>query len=419
MTSSTEYLPATERPLHIVIVGHVDHGKSTLIGRLLHDTNSLPAGKLEEIQHAAERQGVRWEYAHILDHFEEERENGITIDSAQMQFHHEGRHYVIIDAPGHREFLKNMMTGSSQAEAALLLVDIAQGVMDQTWRHAYILGLLGIKSVAVLVNKMDLVEYSAQAFAAMRDDIQHVLAACGVEASEIVPIAARLGENLVIRSKAMPWYEGPTVIEALSGFQRVRVAEAQLRVPIQDVYDIDGQGIAVGRVESGVLRAGQDLWIMPERERLPAPWTIRKFLQEGVREAPAGDCVGIQLPGIRLRRGQVLVDRGDVACSQSLRASLVWLGEQPGVVGEAVTWKGTTQEVIARIIRIAKRFDPAALAVVQTEANEICPSEVAEVELMLERSVVADTFGSIATTGRFTLERKGEPVAGGIVLAST
>ncbi len=418
MTDHAMPLHHSEQALHVVIVGHIDHGKSTLIGRLLHDTDSLPIGKLEEIQAAAERQGVRWEYAHILDHFAEEREKGITIDSAQMQFHHGGRRYVIIDAPGHREFLKNMVTGSSQAEAALVLVDITQGIKEQTWRHCYILGLLGIRSIAAVVNKMDLVGYSQHAFAEMKTEVERVLRACGVSAVEVIPIAARLGDNLVTRSEEMSWYQGPTVVETLGGFQRVKRMSDALRLPIQDSYDIDGRRIAVGRVESGVLRAGRPLWVMPEGLRLSETWGIRKFLEPDVTEAPEGDCVGIEAPEQALRRGQVLVDQGPVVCRDRLRASVLWLSDRPGRLGDRATWKGTTQEVTARIARIAKRFDPAELALVEADAGEILASEVAEVELELDGPVVADSFGDIAAMGRFTLEHQGEPIAGGIVLAS-
>jgi len=191
-----------------------------------------------------------------------------------------------------------------------------------------------------------------------------------------------------------------------------------LRLPIQDSYDIDGRRIAVGRVESGVLRAGRPLWVMPEGLRLSETWGIRKFLEPDVTEAPEGDCVGIEAPEQALRRGQVLVDQGPVVCRDRLRASVLWLSDRPGRLGDRATWKGTTQEVTARIARIAKRFDPAELALVEADAGEILASEVAEVELELDGPVVADSFGDIAAMGRFTLEHQGEPIAGGIVLAS-
>lgn len=414
--------PLTTQPdqgpaLHVVIVGHIDHGKSTLIGRLLHDTHALPIGKLEEIQAAAERQGVRWEFAHILDHFAEEREKGITIDSAQMQFRHRDRTYVIIDAPGHREFLGNMVTGSSQAEAALVLVDVTQGIQPQTWRHCYILGLLGIRSIAVLINKMDLVGYSEDAFNRMKQDVEQVLSACGVTAQEVIPIAARLGENLTQRADTMPWYQGPTVLDALGHFQSAQVVREELRVPIQDVYDVDGQPMAVGRIESGVLRAGRSLWVMPEGRPLSPSWAIRKYLQPPLAEAQQGDCIGIHVADSQLRRGQMIVDREAVACRDRIRASVLWLANRPGRVGDRAVWKGTTQEVPAQLTRIVKRFDPAEMAVVESNAAEIGPSEVAEVELLLAHPVVADAFGQIPQTGRFTLEMDGEPIAGGVVLA--
>jgi bifunctional enzyme CysN/CysC len=196
---------ATLRPkLRIVIVGHVDHGKSTLVGRLFHDTGSLPEGKLETIRAVCERRGMPFEWAFLMDALQAERDQGVTIDTAQIQFHTEVRDYVIIDAPGHKEFLKNMVTGAASSEAALLLIDAEEGVREQSYRHGYLLHLLGVRQVAVLVNKMDLVGYSADRFGAVAEQYRGYLGSLGVEPMGFIPISAREGDNIVVRSRIMP-----------------------------------------------------------------------------------------------------------------------------------------------------------------------------------------------------------------------
>src|SRR3990172_1552310 len=253
-----------QKPLHIVIVGHVDHGKSTLVGRLFYDTGSLSDEKLEEIKRAAEKLDRPLEFAYVMDHLEEERKRGITIDIAHTFFSTPKRRYVIIDAPGHKEFLKNMISGTSQAEAALLLVDVHRGIEEQTLRHCYILGLLGIKQVAVIANKMDLVDYSEKVFNEIKDRVTEVLAERKVKPAYIIPISASKGENVANRTERLSWYKGPTVLESLDSFETLKTEEKDLRFPVQDVYDIDGKAVAVGRVEAGVLRKGQDVVIMPQ-----------------------------------------------------------------------------------------------------------------------------------------------------------
>ncbi|MCC6156667.1 MAG: GTP-binding protein, partial [Deltaproteobacteria bacterium] len=223
--------------LAIVIVGHVDHGKSTLIGRLFFDTGSLPRQRYDEIVETCRRQGREFEFAYLMDALEEEREQNITIETAQSFFKTEQRPYVIIDAPGHKEFLKNMITGSSAADAAVLLVDAAEGVREQTRRHAYVLSLLGIRQILVVINKLDLVDWSQRVFNEVSADITRFLHGLGLAASFIVPISARDGDNVVNRSERSPWFTGPTIVEALDEFAPAAGnEELPLRFPIQDIY---------------------------------------------------------------------------------------------------------------------------------------------------------------------------------------
>ncbi|MFH1385226.1 MAG: GTP-binding protein, partial [Candidatus Omnitrophota bacterium] len=198
--------------LKFVIVGHVDHGKSTLIGRLLYDTNALSPEKIEEIRKTSADLGRETEFAYLLDHLEEERQQGITIDTTQVFFSTDKRRYVIIDAPGHVEFVKNMITGASQAEAAFLIVDVQQGVQEQTKRHAYILSLLGIKQVIVIINKLDLVDNDQKVFDAIQKQVRGFLNTLNIEALHYVPISAINGDNVAKRSDDIGWYDGPTVL---------------------------------------------------------------------------------------------------------------------------------------------------------------------------------------------------------------
>ena len=209
------------RLMRLVIVGHVDHGKSTLVGRLLSDTGSLPEGKLEFVQDICDQQGKTFEFAFLLDALQEEQEQGITIDTSQIFFHTPKRKYVIIDAPGHKEFLKNMVTGAADAEAALLLIDAKEGVQEQSRRHGYILKLLGLTQVAVVINKMDLVGYDEKVYSKIKKEYSNFLKSLGVEAKEFIPVSAKLGINIAELKDEMPWYKGPTVLNMLDQFIKI------------------------------------------------------------------------------------------------------------------------------------------------------------------------------------------------------
>ncbi len=404
-----------ERTLHIVIVGHVDHGKSTLIGRLFYDTGCLPPDKLEEIKRTSESLGKELEFAYIMDHLEEERNRGITIDIAHTFFKTDKRRYVIIDAPGHKEFLKNMISGSSQAEAALLLIDASEGVREQTMRHCYILGLLGIGQVAVLINKMDMVGYSREVFEDVRTQIEEVLGRLDISASYILPISARLGENVAKRSEKLDWYDGPTVLEALDSFHPLKVEDKDLRFPVQDVYQIDGRTITVGRVEAGTLSAGQEVVVFPGGMKARVK-EIKKFMEDDIKEAPVGDCVGVVLEGCEPKRGQVLTRSVAPTVTDTLRANIFWIVEKRYDLGIPLTLRCATQAAGGRIEKIFRRFDPATIEVVEKDAKHISPAEVAEVEIKLKDPIAVDRFTDIPEMGRFVLEHAGHPVAGGIII---
>lgn len=404
-----------EKTLHIVIVGHIDHGKSTLVGRLFYDTGCLPPDKVEELKRISLEMGKEMEFAYMMDHLEEERQKGITIDIAHTFFTTEKRRYVIIDAPGHKEFLKNMITGSSQAQAALLLVDISQGIKEQTRRHCYILGLLGIKQVAVLVNKMDMVDYSEESFSAIKKEIKSVLGTLNITPAYILPISARRGDNIAKKSDKLTWFKGPTVLEALDSFETNEAENTRLRFPVQDVYDVNGKKTAVGRVESGVLRKAQEVYILPERTKGRIT-EISQYMRDDMGSASVGECVGITTGGSPLKRGQIVVDEVSSTITDTVRANIFWLIDKDYKLGIPLTWKCATQEAKGKIEKIHKRFDPASIEVVEEHASEIRPAEIAEVEIKLDRKVVIDRFSDIPEMGRFVLEHMGHPVAGGIII---
>src|SRR5438477_645664 len=293
MMTHTNSIPAEQ--LKIVIVGHVDHGKSTFVGRLFHDTGSLPEGKLEQLQQIAERRGVPFEWANLMDALQSERDQNITIDTAQIWFHTKKRQYVIIDAPGHKEFLKNMITGAANAEAALLLIDAHEGVQENSRRHGYLLNLLGIRQIAVLVNKMDLENYSEARFNQIESEYRAWLKSIGVEPKFFIPIAAKHGDNIASRSPNTPWWQGPTVLETLDEFKVTDIPHNQpLRFPIQDVYRFDDRRILAGRIEAGSIKVGDRVVFSPTNKSTTVK-SIQRWNAPPGHSASAGESIGITL----------------------------------------------------------------------------------------------------------------------------
>jgi len=405
-----------KQSLPIIIVGHVDHGKSTLIGRLLYDTGCLPPDKFSEIQKTSEMLGREVEFAFVMDCFEEERSRGITIDTTQTFFKTPKRRYVIIDAPGHKEFLKNMITGSSQAEAALLIIDAFEGIRDQTRRHAYILGMLGFKQVCVLLNKIDLVHYSKDKFFELKDQATDFLKRLNIHPTFVLPISAIRGDNVAQPSEKMSWFDGPTVLQALDTFESLKVEEKPLRFPIQDIYSIDGKKMLVGRIEAGRLKRGENLFLLPEKKKVVVK-SIEKFLKNDVATANFEESVGICLKGRhRVGRGRILAGDLSSMISDSIRANIFWMDARAHQKGETLLFRCVTQEIPCQIEKIYKKFDPASMELIEEEASSISGAEVADVMIHLKSQAVVDPFNDIPEMGRFVLEKDGRPIAGGIIL---
>lgn len=405
--------------LKIVIVGHVDHGKSTLIGRLFYDTGSIPEVRYREIESTCRRQGRPFEFAYLMDALEEERDQNVTIDTAQTFFKTAKRPYVIIDAPGHKEFLKNMITGAASADAAILLLDGVEGVREQTKRHAYLLSLLGIRQVVVAVNKLDQAGYDRKVFQQAANDILAFLHPLAIVPSHVVPISARDGENMASSSGKTPWYTGPTILEALDGFENVRAEEGlPLRFPIQDVYKWDGRRLYAGRVETGVVRPGDDVTFVPSGRRTTVK-TVEKWQEPGLRAARAGECVGLTFADeVFVERGEVLAPTEAVpAATDELRASLFWLSNRPFERGKTYRLKLATAEVEATCVDIEERLDSSTLEVTERHAARLETTEAGTALFALKKPLAVDPYLENAPLGRFVLE-DGRFIGGGGIVRS-
>ena len=288
--------------MNIVFVGHVDHGKSTIVGRLLADTNALPKGKLEALQESCARSGKPFEYAFLIDALKDERAQNITIDTARIFFKSKKREYLILDAPGHIEFIRNMVTGASHAEAAVLVIDANEGVMENSRRHGRLLSLLGIRRIIVAINKMNLVAYSPEVFERVRDEYAAFLQGVGVQPAAFIPLSGREGEGVAHPAKAMPWYKGPTILEALDAFEKdAPPANQPLRLPIQGVYRFQGNGdrrrIIAGSIASGTLNQGDALVAYPSGKKTSVE-SLVGFNRPDFTQAGAGEAIGLAVfPG--------------------------------------------------------------------------------------------------------------------------
>ena len=404
--------------LKFVIVGHVDHGKSTLIGRLLYDTNSLPPDKIEEIQKTSKALGRETEFAYLLDHLEEERQQGITIDTTQVFFKTERREYVIIDAPGHVEFVKNMITGASQAEASVLIIDVNEGVREQTKRHAYILSLLGLGQVVAVLNKMDIVGFNEDRFIQVKEEIEKFLRSINISPLFYIPIVAITGENIARKSENMKWYRGPTFLESLDSLENKKSAdEKPLIFPVQDIYKTDSKRIAAGRIEAGVLRSGQQVKVLPSYQ-LTRVRTIEKFPNQ-VDQASAGESIGITVEdSLFLDRGYVLCEPGrEPILTDTFKASLFWMAKKVFSKTERLIFRCSTQETTAKIETIRRRINSSSLEIIEEEANELENLEVGEVIIKTKNPMVIKTFQDVQELGRFVMVRDEDICAGGIITA--
>jgi bifunctional enzyme CysN/CysC len=406
--------PLAAQRMNIVIVGHVDHGKSTVIGRLLADTHSLPEGKLEQVRAQCELNSKPFEYAFLLDALKDEQAQGITIDAARVFFKSNLRHYLILDAPGHIEFLKNMITGAARAEAALLVIDAAEGVQENSRRHGYMMSLLGIRQLAVVVNKMDLVGWDRGVYDRIIREYGAFLDQIGLKPSAFIPVSARGGDNIAGRSEELPWYDGPTVLNALDEFRSEPLpVDRAFRMPVQDVYKFTKQGddrrIVSGTVDSGSVSVGDTVIFYPSGKKSRVK-TVEAFNRPTQTKAEAGWAVGFTL------QEQLATVEGQPRpqVTTRLRVSLFWLGKDPMVKRKEYLLKLGSARVPCRVEEVLRVMDASTLGTAE-QRNAIQRHDVAECVLLLDRAIACDLAEDVAATSRFVIVDDYEIRGGGIV----
>lgn len=408
--------------MNIVVIGHVDHGKSTVIGRLMADTHSLPEGKLEQVKARCASDARPFEYAFLLDALKDEQAQGITIDSARCFFRSAKREYIIIDAPGHIEFLRNMISGAARAEAALLVIDAKEGVQENSRRHGYLLSMLGIRQVAICVNKMDLADYSQAVFESIRNEYRAFLKKIGVEATDFIPLSAREGDNIIANSERMPWYQGPTVLDIVDSFTKEQETAAKpFRFPVQDIYKFTASGddrrILAGRVETGSIQVGDEVTFLPSQKRSKIA-TVEGFNLPTQTQAHAGQSTGFTLTE------QVYVNPGELMCKANdkpaqvgshLAVNIFWMNRQPMIRNKKYKIKLAGARMPVWLREVVTVLDASELT---TDSNrqQVERHDVAECVLETLKPIAFDLSTEIAQTGRFVIIDNYEIAGGGVVL---
>ena len=407
--------------LSLVTVGHVDHGKSTLIGRLLADTDSLPEGKLEQVRNFCERNARPFEYAFLLDTLKDEQAQGITIDTTRIFFKTKKRRYMILDAPGHIEFLKNMVAGAAKADAALLLIDANEGIQENSKRHGILLSMLGIKQFVVVVNKMDLVGFSETRFREIETTYRAFLEKLGVAPLAFVPVSAFLGHNLTSPDKTnMPWYPGKTLLEMIDAFQAApNLDELPFRLPVQDIYKFtksgDARRIVVGTVASGTASVGQEVTFSPSGKKAKIR-SIENFGTVAKTKMVAGEAVGFCLDQqLYLKRGEIahLSEQKPIQVVSRLKASLFWLGRNPMVKGKRYPFKLGTERCEAELVELGNVLNSELN--VLANAESIGTNETGECTIDLDHSIAVDLSEAGVNLNRFVLFDGFEAAGGGLI----
>ena len=417
-TSNTQRPTSHVEPsLRVVFVGHVDHGKSTLIGRILYDTGSLPEGKIEQIKKACAAEGMEFEFAFLLDALLEEQKQNVTIDTTEIPFRTARRRYAIIDAPGHKEFLKNMITGASRADAAILVIGADEGVREQSRRHAYLLGMLGIRQVIVVVNKMDLINYSEKRFREIEQEYRKFLQELGLDARTFIPASAKEGENVARASMKMKWYCAAGVLEALDLLEPHKPdVDLPLRFCVQDVYRFDGRRIIAGRIETGTLRVGDQLVFSPANKSSVVA-AIECWNAPANGPAVAEDSIGITLTE------QIFVERGYVASYQNetpietnrFHADLFWIVREPLRAGHFYDLRLATQQVKCQIVSIEQVMDSSTLESKSDRREQLDRNDVGRVTIQTRAALVIDNHDRIPNLGRFVIIDDGQICGGGTI----
>ena len=405
------------KKMKIVIIGHVDHGKSTLVGQLLIGTGSIETNKLEAVQKICAEQGKKFEPSFLLDALEEERSQGITIDLVRVPFHTDKREYEIIDAPGHKEFLKNMISGAAGADAAIVMISADEGISEQSIRHGNIISVLGISQVIVVVNKMDLVDYNENRFKEITAKYTKYLKKINVHPLKFIPVSAFAGENIFAKSNKMPWFTGDFITNTIDEFKAPKnLSKNIFRLAVQDVYKFDERRIIAGKTISGTLKIGEKVIFWPS-QKTSIVKSFESWNSEPIKKISAGDSVGITL------NDQIFIERGEICTrhtepikrANKVRANIVWMGNDNFEGGKEYKFKLATQEITCSLIKIETLVDPSSLSLVVKEAHIVEQNEIAQVIIALKKPLCFDIFQDISETGRFVI-LDGYQVAGGGVI---
>ena len=423
---------AKEKPhLNVIFVGHVDHGKSTTVGRLMFDAGVISEQDMRKLKDLAQQVGkVGFEFAFVMDNLKEERERGVTIDLAHKKFTTKNYDCTIIDAPGHRDFIKNMITGASQADAAFLVVAAPDGVMAQTKEHVFLLKTFGVNQICVLVNKMDIIKYDQAKFNKVKEEISALIKTVGYKPDNVqfIPSAAFPGDNIVKKSENMSWYTGPTVLEQIDKFSAPeKPTQLPLRLPIQDVYNITGIGVVpVGRVETGVMKINDKVIIMPGREGTGVKGEVKtiEMHHEQIQQAEPGDNVGFSVRGINkkdIARGDVLGHENNPPRVVSEFIAQIIVLNHPSVltVGYTPVFHIHTAQVACQFIELQKKLNPATGQVIQENPDMLRNGDAAIVKIKPTKPLVIENQKEIPQMARFAIRDAGQTVAAGMCIDAT
>lgn len=405
----------SDETVRVVIVGHVDHGKSTLIGRLMYDLNQTPDGKYEELKKVCDKRGMTFEWAFLMDALQTERNQGITIDTSQVFFKTKNRNYVFIDAPGHREFLRNMITGASSADVAILIIDADEGIKGQTKKHAYLLKILGISEVLVLINKMDIINYNKKRFLTIKKEINNFLNLISVKSKIVIPISARNGENINNKSQKMSWYDDLNLVESLDSFNiKNESSHLPLRLPIQDIYKFSEKRIIIGKIESGSIKLGDQVVVSPSNAKAKVN-SFEVWPKTNREEFYSGECVSLTLDE------KIFIERGDmISHSKNLpqltnifEANIFWLSKKNLDCDKIYSIKLNSAEhkiTFKKIIGVINTEDLS-----RKKDNTVEKNDVAEVLIHSKSLISTDNFKENPTIGRFSVIDDYEIGGGGII----
>ncbi len=417
--------------MNVVFVGHVDAGKSTINGQLLFNLGNVSEQEMKKLREEAEKHGkAGFEFAYVMDKIKEERERGVTIDLAYKKIITPKFEITLIDAPGHKDFVKNMITGASQADAAFLVIAAPAGVQPQTTEHLWLLRTMGVKNIAIAVNKMDAVEYKEEKFNQVKEDVSKLLKQVGInpETTPFIACSGLKGDNVMKKSENMPWYKGPTILEQIDVFPTPELpTNLPMRMPVQDVYEITGIGtVPVGKIETGIMKIGQKVKVLPGRTGTGIDGEVKtiEMHHETLPEATAGDNVGINIRGV----GKKDIARGDVICDAAAPIPIVeeFIAQIAVINHPTVLAKGYTPvfhvhtaQVPCQFIELIEQIDPKTGQAIKQNPDFLKNGDVAKVRLKPIGNLCLETTKDNPFMGRFAVRDAGQTVAAGMCLEIT